>query len=177
MKLQPVIDEGQHVSQHGNLDHLDLRGGVSLAGIMPAPIPDQGTDAKANHGLALDAFDQPLVDVELLDPFLLLVHHCPRRGELVVRDDDPFRGFFLKVDGPGDGDAIHFCKQPLLCDVVFGLAALHDNVEGGAKKLPHHLRNVLLHLCVVLLTQPTNPGRAQKLGNAVVRLPFAVILF
>ena len=109
---------------------MDRGGRVSLAVVVAIEVPDEGTDPQAHNRLVLNRLDQPLVQIELLLPLNLCVHHCPCRCELVVDEDNATFHLFLNVDGPTDLDAINLFKQPLFSDVAGSLPTLHDHMKG-----------------------------------------------
>jgi len=82
------------------------RHGVIPSRVMAGEVTDQSADAKPDNLLLFDGLNQPFVDVELLLPFGLLIHDCPRRGKLVIMDDDAAGGFFLEVNCTGDDHPI-----------------------------------------------------------------------
>lgn len=88
--LQPLLNESLRLFQvpHWDVNHVDRGIGVALALLVPAEVSDQRTDPQARNLPLLDRLNQPAVNIELLLPLDLVVHHCPRRGELVIRDDN-----------------------------------------------------------------------------------------
>ena len=106
---------------------------------MAAEVSNQGADPQTAHLLALDSLNQPFVDVQLLNPLLFVLHDCPCRGELVIRDDDPVRGLLLEVNLPTDLYPIHFVEQALLHHPAIRSAPLHDHMQSRAKQLPQHI--------------------------------------
>ena len=125
----------------GNVDHSDggLRVAVTVGCIAARPVTDDGHDLQLLDRNLLDQFDQVSVGVELVVPVLLLVHHGPCRGGLVVGQDDAVFLDLLQVHGTADAHAADGCVDALFNDVVIVLAVLQDAVNGRAKDRPDHV--------------------------------------
>ena len=101
---------------------------------MTAKVPDQSTNLQATDLLAFDLLNKPLVQIELLLPLNLVVHHRPGRGELVVMDGDALRRLLLQINRSTNRDAIHLNEQSLLFGPALCLSSLHHHMESGAKQ-------------------------------------------
>ena len=98
-------------------------------GITAVPVTDDGYDLQSLDGLAGHA-KQPSVEVQLVVPVGLLIHHRPCACDFIVADDDPIFVDFLQVDGTRDLPAIELHEYTLLYDVVVVFAVLQDVVDG-----------------------------------------------
>lgn len=103
------------------------------SGLPATPIPDDGHNPEGLDRHFLDGLNQPGIDVELLLPLDLLVHHRPSRYGLVVSDVDTIGVNNLKVYGPGDLPAINLGVETLLDNMVLILAMLQDFVDRRPK--------------------------------------------
>ena len=97
---------------------------------MAVEVTHQGANLQANNLLTLYCLHQPLVHIQLLLPLNLVLHDCPRRGELVVDQDHTLVSLLLEVNRTTDGHPIHLMEQTLLHDPAIGNATLHDHMQG-----------------------------------------------
>ena len=125
----------------GNVDHGDggLWVAVTVSGFTARPVTNDGHDLQLLDRNLLDQFDQVSVGVELVVPVLLLVHHGPCRGGLVVGQDDAVFLDLLQVHGTADAHAANGCVDAFFNDVVIVFAMLQDAVNGRAKDGPDHV--------------------------------------
>ena len=100
MQMQPFFHELLcHLRfPQGEVHHVHRGVRVIFAFVMPGEVPDQGTDLKPGNLLPFDLMDEPCIDIQLLFPLSLVLHHCPRRGELVVHNLHSLGSFFLEID-------------------------------------------------------------------------------
>ena len=133
--------------------------GVALSNIMAVEVADQGADFQAFDGHAFLTLDQPLVNVQLLFPLDLVVHHSPSRCELVIGDHHAIAGLLLQVDCPRDDHIIHLGVNALLRRPAIGLTTLHHHMQGRTQKRPKHLGHILRHLIIVTVFQTPHSGR------------------
>jgi len=144
---------------------------------MARPIPDQGADTKPCDSLALHHPDQLSVEIQLLFPLRLLIHHRVGTGELVVPKDHAIVSKLLGVDLPRDQAVVDLNKDPFFIGPVLGLGPLSDDMESRAQHLPQRVRHIDLDVLVMLLPQPTDAGRGQKLSHRVVTRTLFVVVF
>ena len=177
MGLKPLLNKLVCLmgTPHRYLNHVDRGGRVTFPEVVAVEVPDQAADLQARNGLALDLLDQPLVNVELLLPLNLLVHHCPCRCELVIDDDDAAVNLLLNVNGSTDLDPINFNEQALFSDVAGSLPPLHNHMKGRTQHGPQLIRHIRFHLCIVLFAQTAYAWRRQKLSDAVLCIALAVV--
>ena len=103
---------------------------------MTRPIPDQGADTKSCDRVAFNHPDKLGIEVELLFPLRLLVHHRVGTGELVVPEDDALVCELLGIDLPRDQAIIDLYKDPFLVGPVLGCSPLCDDMKGRSQHLP-----------------------------------------
>ena len=168
LKAFPNIGFSGDCIPQGDVNHVNGCPWVSLFDLSAVEVPNEGADLKLDDLLALDSFNEPLVDVQLLLPFNLLLHEGPGAGELVIGDDNPLWGFLLQVDGPADGHAVHVHKQAFFIDVLVVDCVFHVDMDALANELPAQVSHICFDHIIVLFSQPSHSGWTHQLCDAIL---------
>ena len=96
-------------------------------------------------------------------PILLLIHHRPSAGHLVVLDANAVFVFFLQVDGAAQAPAVNVSPKALLNNVVLTLAVLQNVMDSRTKQRPNHFTGVCLNELPVLALKLYDPRTVEQL--------------